>query len=201
MPPNWQKIDVGQSLPYYLNIPGDECYYAREYVSKGGFSASEANQLISNFKIDPSNRNSKRWYYKEQAIRQFAAELAQTLNQDVTVAAIPSSTPIGHPDYDCRMDDMFAELCRSRSDITVVSAVTITQQITPSHQGGPRSPQTIYPFYRWNSPLLAQNAIVFIDDVISSGAHYKACERVVNKIARAAKRPVAAIVFVLDTLL
>lgn len=40
----WRKLDISQSPVYYISDE-DEIYYAREYISGGGYQASEANNL------------------------------------------------------------------------------------------------------------------------------------------------------------
>ena len=97
----WQRIDVNtiQHAPQWLTAD-DFCFYAREYVSGGGYDRSETNQLIYNLKKPVSHRGMKDWPYKGKAIRQFATELAALLTGEYTVTCIPSSKPRDHTDYD-----------------------------------------------------------------------------------------------------
>src|SRR5690349_8909263 len=88
----WIKLEISlvENPPALLD-PDDICYYAREYTSHGGFSASEANQLVSNFKKKPSTRNTYQWNHKVRAVCQFARELESVLPPDSTLCFIPTS--------------------------------------------------------------------------------------------------------------
>jgi hypothetical protein len=54
--PLWEKLEVVENLSAHIRLDEDESYYAREYTSVGGYAASEGNNLISNFKIEPRHK-------------------------------------------------------------------------------------------------------------------------------------------------
>jgi predicted amidophosphoribosyltransferase len=158
----------------------DRCYYARDYISKGGFSASDANRLISNFKKPVNRRGLPDWKYKGQAIRQFANELTQLLGQGCFVAPIPCSKCKTDADYDSRLEDSLAILTKARPDVKLVELLSAKTTLPASHLGGGRKPDAIYENLSWNGGLpQGANHVIFVDDVITTGGHFKACQRMV----------------------
>jgi len=177
----WRKMEP-PDLPAFIRID-DECYHARERLSKGGFKASETNQLIDNLKKDPSTRGTPQWKWKQKAIRQFASELADVFNetQQYLVSAIPTSTVKSDPTYDSRLDDALSLLVRARPLITIDCPLQFLASHTPQHRRDDRmSPQEIYELLEWTGFAAPPGSlIVLIDDVITCGAHFKACKRMI----------------------
>ena len=62
-----QIDEITREEHYYLSDE-DQCFYLGEYTAQKGYSHSDTNQLIKNLKIQPKHKNTKRWYYKDQAI-------------------------------------------------------------------------------------------------------------------------------------
>lgn len=181
----WKKIDQAEDPPFCLD-DSDICYYAREFVSRGGYQASEANNLISNFKKDPSLKDTPQWRHKLRVAQQFAVELDGLLPTDISIALIPSSKISSDPEYDPRMDIMLGYLAKRRPDIKVESPLRTKTSSTAVHQGGQRKVTAIMDNLEWlglsNASL---TGLVLVDDVITSGAHYKACQRMVQRHAPA----------------
>ena len=176
----WRRIERGclQSLPGLL-VDADECYFAREYLSHQDHSASPANSLIKNFKIKPTVQNYvKRKFYKEKSARQFSAELSVLLPAGVSVSHVPTSKLPGHPEYDPRFDMLFSALRLLRPDLRLERALTIADSHEAAHEGGPRGINHFYDMLEWNGLQHVTDEIVVVDDVITSGAHFKACQAV-----------------------
>ncbi len=57
----------------------DECYFFHVYHANKGYSFSDYNQLIGNFKKRLDRKGQFDWKFKEQAIRQVAGILRETL--------------------------------------------------------------------------------------------------------------------------
>jgi len=181
MPPLWKQIQrIGvENFPYWLD-DDDVCYYARDYVSEGGYGASEANQLISNFKKPPERRGRPEWHYKEQAIAQFAREIASIDNlEEFLVTCIPCSTSRQDPAYDPRLDDTLRVLKNLRPNVAVEFLLSFQENMTPAHHGGIRNPDIIYANLAWSRTRSTLTNIVVVDDVLTSGAHFKACKRMI----------------------
>ena len=105
--PLWEKLEVVENLSAHIRLDEDESYYAREYTSVGGYAASEGNNLISNFKIEPRHKNTLRWRHKEATIQKFAEELAMVITQQIpnlVIAPIPTSSLRTDPGFDHRLE-------------------------------------------------------------------------------------------------
>jgi hypothetical protein len=178
----WKKIErVGtENFPVFLE-DDDLCYYARDYIAEGGYAASEANNLISNFKKPVSKKGRPEWRYKLDAISQFAREVAPPLRSDMLVTCIPSSKSKSDPDYDSRLEDVLAEVIRLRPGIIVDYPISIDTSVLPAHCGGSRNPSVIYSYLKWNGLREKRHRLALIDDVITSGAHFKACQRLIRE--------------------
>lgn len=178
----WNKIDLDvEPRPAFLR-PGDHCYYAREYISEGGWQASKSNQLILNFKKPPHKKGTGEWYWKEQAADQFAQELKGILPEDSCIAVIPTSKPDSHADYDQRFDMMLGTLHRLRPDLSMQEPIVRTAACQSLHTGGQRSVEQALRTLGWRGfDGEAPDGIFLIDDVITSGTNFKACQRLLRQ--------------------
>jgi hypothetical protein len=182
--PLWKKLEVVENLPAHIRLEEDECYYAREYTSGGGYAASEANNLITNFKIEPRHKNTLRWRHKEAAIQKFAEELALVITQQIpnlVIAPIPTSSLRTDPGFDHRLEATLATLGRLRPDLAIMRPLSFQQAITPSHRGGGRQIQAIAENLEWTDLTCQCDALVLVDDVLASGAHFRPCKQVVRQ--------------------
>jgi hypothetical protein len=180
MPRRWTKLDLHavQDPPAYLD-DADVCYYAREYVSHGGWSASEANQLISNFKKKPNTKGTYQWAHREAAVSQIARELAAGLAKDLCIAAIPTSKTSDDPEYDHRFEDLFTELRRLRPDLHIEAPIACRESHQSVHTGGARHPDLIYDLLEWRGFVNVPSKVCLIDDLLTTGGHFKACQRLI----------------------
>lgn len=177
----WKKIDLLEVRPFCLQ-EGDDCYYAREFVARGGFGASHTNDLIVNFKKAPRYRGTSAWKYKVDAARRFATELSSALPDDISISIIPASKVATDPEYDPRMDMMLEHLCGIRPDVHVQSPFRVRSSSTAVHHGGDRRIATITDNLVWNGfSGNRPDGLVLVDDVITSGAHFKACQRIIER--------------------
>jgi hypothetical protein len=182
----WKQIEceIGQNYPHYLTNQ-DFCYYAREYIAKGGYSASEANNLILNFKKPVLKKGKPEWAYKINAIARFAAELHRILPQDneFLIASIPSSLAKSDPKYDSRLDDTLITLKqRYRPGLLIEEPFeVIDASVKAVHSGGSRNPDEIYHNLHWSGLKNIGGKLILIDDIITSGGHFKACQKLAQK--------------------
>lgn len=177
----WRRCDQ-ISKPVYINLDDDICFYAREYIGHG-YQGSPSNQLISNFKIEPSYRGGPRWYYKTRAIQQFALELKSLFNHGVCIIPAPTSHSINDPDYDSRIVDTIHLLIEDRPDIRCENILDVVQKIPSAHgEEGPRNPNVLKHYFRVldpSAPLPSQ--VVIVDDVVTTGGHFKACKALLQE--------------------
>jgi hypothetical protein len=186
MPVKWQKIEIGlmEKPPALLNAD-DVCYFAREYKSHGGYAASEANQLISNFKKKPSTRGTYQWPHKQRAAAQFANELRNILPPNSVIAFVPTSKIPTDPDYDPRFDMVRDYLLRIRADIRVESPVSRTKSCDAVHSGGTRKRAAVRESLEWEGFKEEPETVMIIDDVITAGTHFRVIKDLIGQNSNA----------------
>lgn len=57
----------------------------------------------------------------------------------------------------------------------------VSESHQPVHSGGDRNPEEFYSFLKWKGLRTSPAHIVLVDDVITSGAHFKACQRLIHE--------------------
>jgi hypothetical protein len=180
----WKSLEKVEVPPVYL-APEDlaRCYYARDYTSGGGFGVSEANSLVLNFKKSIDRKLRPEWHYRTQAVRQFARELDTLIGAGVAVTAIPSSALPTDPDYNGRFEDLFGEWMALRAQAKRV-ALHIEQpfrrrhRVPALHAGKEhRDIGEVYQSLEWIGFKNAPRKLVLVDDVITCGTHFKACQQ------------------------
>ena len=183
---HWKRIDLGllERGPWCLE-DGDNCFHAREYMSHGGYEASETNQLITNLKWGLEYRNTPRWPHKLRAIDRWSEELSTTIQDGDTVACIPCSKCRSDPHYDPRVE-WILEALQKRREIRTERPIERVISAQSMHSGGDRHPDLIYECLGWKGfEGDPPDMIILIDDVITSGASFKACQRLILEHHRA----------------
>jgi predicted amidophosphoribosyltransferase len=182
---------------YRFLRPGDLCLYMREYTAGQGFSYSETNSLINNFKKSPAVRETGQWYWKQRAIERLAAELAASLEPGwlaaATLVPIPPSKARDDPEYDGRMTDLLRHLAGRRS-CDIRELLVQRTSTAAAHAGtSTRSPSRIAALYDIDESLAdpPPEAIGLFDDVLTTGAHFKAAQQLL--LRRFPGTPIAGI--------
>ena len=166
---------------------GDECWCLSTYISGVGYRAGAVNQLIANFKCMPSiaELDSPRARYKERAIAAVAARLRDAVSQSwvesVTWIPVPPSRVRHDLDYDDRLMRVLRQAFASY-DTDLRAALYQTESLTADHAGSRRSrPDSLYACLRINWDALLgrplRDGLVLFDDVLTTGKHYKCCQR------------------------
>ncbi|MBC6415592.1 MAG: phosphoribosyltransferase [Bdellovibrionales bacterium] len=95
----------------------------------------------------------------------------------LNITAIPSSKSKRDLEYDYRFEDLFKELLEIRPSLNIEWPVENKDTVKASHHGGPRNPETIKKNYIWKGFKKSLDKIYIVDDVITTGAHFRAmCE-------------------------
>lgn len=176
----WKKIDMVENPPYWLG-PNDGCYYARDYVAHGGYAASKANQLIVNFKKPRTRHRTPEWRHKLRAVQQFAQELSTVLPDGATIANVPTSKRIADPDYDPRLDWTLKLLSKLNRGFAIQYPIVRRETAQSVHTGAPRNPGEIRKNLEWRGFETVPTCVFFVDDVITTGANFKACQQLVHE--------------------
>ena len=172
------KIDL-QLHPHYHLVGSDQCYYMREYSPRQGFTHGETNQLISNLKKPVSRRYHSDWKYKQQAITTCSTELMQVLGHNWlsnhTLVPIPPSEHKGDPDYDDRM----LQVLNGLGNYDVREFIYQAQSIRKAHHqpNNRPTPRELANIYRIDQNIgQPKSNIAIFDDVLTSGAHFRAAK-------------------------
>ena len=173
---------------YYL-CPEDECYFIGEYTAGMGFDYSDTNQLISNFKKEMDRKGRPEWRYKGIAIREAARAFRVALEPlnagtvaEMTFVPMPPSKAKSDPLYDPRLTTML-RLVRT-PPLDVRELIVQTQSTIPAHLSEDRpSPEGIESIYAIDEDrtMPEPSHIGIVDDVLTTGAHFRAAQRILSK--------------------
>ncbi|WP_158810434.1 hypothetical protein [Beijerinckia sp. L45] len=161
----------------------DKCLFLFEKTSRRDYLFSETNNLISNLKKKPSQRQAAT--YKTRAIEQCAAQMRAALDpawlSSATLVPIPPSKAIGHVDYDDRVE----QICRRMGhNIDVRALVKQTTSMNAAHESSIRpTVAELVASYVIDEGLTVPepSAIGIVDDVLTAGTHFKAMQQVLSR--------------------
>lgn len=182
----WRIIDLMDGRASWIE-PGDKCMYYMDRVH-GDWSASKANGKISNLKIGANPTKRSRSYYRNEAIRQFSANLMTlvanlNLGEETLLVPIPPSKCESDPAY----DDRIAQVCDAVSKVMQVPTAQIlcqTESHEAFHEGNyERDPRMIRGWLRVRADLMPRGitTVMLVDDVFTSGAHFAACKSAIRE--------------------
>ena len=185
-PQRWTKIDSLQRPDHWYLSEHDQCFYLGEYTARAGFRFSPTNDLIINFKKSMDVRNRPEWRYKEQAIRTTANAFRSAMGigdiSQLTFIPIPPSKARTDEMYDDRLVRMLRQV-RPSPPLDIREVVFQQTSREPVHLADERpDPEEIAATYSIDGTLLAPipKAIAIVDDVLTTGAHFKAVEWILN---------------------
>ncbi len=187
----WKKIyPDSETLPHIKE--SDKCRHLMEYIKGGGYKASTANDLISNFKKGYYNsngekRSSTELKYREKAIKQFADDLYEFLKRApqgklVNISFIPTSKSKKYPKYDDRFElvcEKLSEKFKGDSRFLFKNPIEILNSREQSSRTNEfRGEDYIQKLkdnfsWVWNYFKIPDFFLVF-DDVITTGAQFRA---------------------------
>lgn len=172
------KIDLKIHYAKYLK-QDDNCYFFITYTP-GGYDASPHNSLVMNFKKDVSHKNSASWRYRDLAVQDFATMLHEVL-RDLECSIIPCATskPRNSPNFNNRLDATVNKLANMSSNYSACFCLDTIKEHQPSHIGGTRNPQEIISNTKFIYPQTLHQNVVLIDDVFTTGAHFRAYKDII----------------------
>jgi hypothetical protein len=185
------QIDETTVGDHFSLTTSDFCFYVWEYTAGQRYDFSPTNQLISNLKIKPAQieANTRRNYYKQQAIDHSAAALRSLvqrtwIEQIGTFVPMPTSKVPGHQDFDDRIQRLLhAAFGTLNADIRAM--LEQTESTAADHESADRLSYTeLRAITRIDethaaAPLRANIALV--DDVLNSGKHFKVAQELLSQ--------------------
>lgn len=168
------KVQIGIDFAPFL-VENDKCYYYYVYTP-GGYTISNDNSVVQNFKKDIARKGNKEWRYRDEAVDKFALMLHQTLRgRNCTIIPCATSRPRGSLDFNDRLDVTVKKLGLLSPNYDIQFCLDTIKELTPSHAGGPRNPTDIMDNTGWTQPAQPPNQnIILVDDVLTTGAHFRA---------------------------
>jgi hypothetical protein len=186
LPTRLSKIDDLTRPDHTFLAAGDICYYLGEYTARAGFAFSETNDLIQNLKKPMDRRARPEWRYKTWAIERSAEMLREALPNDwyphVTFVPVPPSKMRDHAEYDDRLLQILRKVGEG-THLNIRELVVMTESIDPAHlKDDRRSVRELMQRMRLDSALAspAPGGICIFDDVLTTGAHFKAAEAILR---------------------
>ncbi len=187
LPERLTSIDETNREQHAYLEPGDRCLYFGEYFATRGYQGGGTNQLIFNYKCEPSAAaaNPARRKYKEQAIETVAAGLRRAISQAnaerLTWVPVPPSKVVGHADYDDRLARTLAKAFNGY-DTDVRCLLRQISSTEADHQSASRmTPDALCALLELDRAMLdacaPRQSIVLFDDLLTTGKHFKCCER------------------------
>ena len=193
-PSRLTKIDESSRHHHSFLNEGDECLFFGDYSARRGFAHSPTNQLIFNFKKPMRMQNSPGWHYKNRAINETAAAFSKILGPrlaNITLVPVPPSKLKTDPDYDDRMMDMLRALQAPPGIIPDIRELIVqTQPMQASHESDSRPrPAELEVAYEVDEALIQPYPtwIGVIDDVLTTGSHFRAVSNVLKNRFPAAR--------------
>lgn len=167
--------------------PDDVCLYYHIHTTRAnGEQYTEANSLIANYKKDPRllAERPDLVIYKEQAITR-CAELLRTLVDGLTrrvneavLVPMPTSEPRGTEWRDDRLDRTCKLILEHTEHLRFMPYLDVLMTLQKAHAGGPRNPALIRSNLVWKSEedVPSDCLVILFDDVLTTGAHFRACK-------------------------
>lgn len=182
-PDRFTKIDELTRPDHSWLTDDDRCYFLGEYTAGRGYSYSQTNQLILNFKKSPDRQGTPEWQYKQSALRQAAASFRHALGKDppaYVFVPVPPSKARGDPLHDDRMTRMLRAIWPGESaDVRELIVQSESTDAVHERQVRP-TPEQIQTAYRLDESLATPEPrmVAIVDDLLTTGAHFRAASSV-----------------------
>ncbi|MHB8732287.1 MAG: hypothetical protein ACYDAB_10925 [bacterium] len=172
----------------------DVCYFLGEYTARKGYAFSKTNDVILNFKKSLEKRGTPEWRWKLWAIETAAATFRTALDDKdlntITFVPVPPSKARDDPLYDDRLIQMLRAIRRTPL-LDVRELVIQTRTMLAAHESDRRpTPEELESVYTIDQQLCVappRAEIAIVDDVLTTGLHFRAMKSQLTRVFPAAK--------------
>ena len=187
-PQRLTRIDELTRPDHYYIEESDRCYFIGEYTARAGYGHSQTNNLISNLKKEVGKRGKSEWHYKEQAIQQAADAFGHVFRDEdlatMTLLPVPPSKARGDSEHDDRIARIL-RLIRTNPPPDVRELIVQARSMKAAHydSNDRYSPDDLEAVYTVAEETADPNPerIIVVDDMLTTGAHFKASQRVLQR--------------------
>lgn len=169
----------------------DLCIYYRDKERHVfGSPFTETNSVIANFKKRPSlcKSNPQMASYKEQGIKTIAHDVARLFQRSpqksfLLIPAVTSKS-CDDPDFDDRLIKVCSYVAEALPNVWFADLLYIKSSIPPAHTGGTRDASSLRSNIgvRQGYDLSGYDYVLIFDDVLTTGAHFKACQMALEEV-------------------
>ena len=160
----------------------DECYFLMNYPPYSRFGRTIENTLLMDFKLSNEKCNTEYWRTKKieaiDKIYKILEECLPKITTDNTLfVPMPTSKNKNDSSYDARLPNILHRYCDEI--FGDCRELILTKETTPStHTSARKKPEEIFANLELNMLLCDGKAedILLVDDVITTGSHFKACK-------------------------
>ena len=174
--------DLTRGDHWYLRRT-DVCHFIGAYTAGKGAAYSAANGLILDLKTPVSRMRRRNPPHKEKAIATAAAALRRALDASPLERAVFVPVPPSKSRDDDRLVRMLRAV-RPEPPLDVRELLVQTRSVEPTHRRSARlRASDIEAMYGIDKALEAPAAglVVVVDDLLTSGAHFRAAQRVLSR--------------------
>jgi hypothetical protein len=161
----------------------DECYFLWEYCAN--LEDDPTTRLIRDFKLKPGMRTSHKATAMHQAAAALSAVIPDAWRRQAVFVPLPPSKSAGHAEYDERLLKLLRWV---QPGLTNIEGLLQTRTDSAALQKG------ISPLERAANMIVTSEGrtplpktLILVDDVVTSGAHFKAACIVLNRAFRPQK--------------
>ncbi len=183
------KIDDLTRPDHTFIEAGDECLYLGEYTARKGFQFSDTNNLIFNLKKPMDRRGKPGWPYKGRAVENAGRQLRAALDalnpkwlSIATLVPMPPSKVKSDPMYDDRLVRML-QVLGTGLQLDIREMIVQRESTEAAHSTEVRpSVDELCDNYSIEESLVdpPPRVIGVIDDVLTTGSHFKAAQRLLR---------------------